>query len=307
MTRKTAQLYLIVAAAIWGISSPVAKFALDYLPAPLLLTYRFFLICLLLLPIAAIKKLKLPKLDINQVVILIILGLLGTVGQIGLIYFGFTYTTSVDGTLIIATSPIIVVLASVIFLKERIMYRERIGILLATLGSFVVILSPLIRTGHIFSGSFKGNFFILLANFCWAGYVLISKYFLRRKFDPLFLTISMFIVGFTGMAFISLANYDLYSIFNFFTRVPLSGHLAILYLAAGAGIAGYLLYQKALSQIDSSEAELFNYLSPAFATPLAAIWLGEPITISFIISCILIGLGVFIAETNPKVSRSKKR
>jgi len=53
-------------------------------------------------------------------------------------------------------------------------------------------------------------------------------------------------------------------------------------------------YQLGIKTVEVSEAEVFNYLSPIFATPIAFLWLKEPITWSFVLSALIIAVGVYL-------------
>lgn len=309
MPKLPAQLLLLIAVALWGISSPVAKYALDYISPQLLLTLRFLLITLILTPFILhnpkkyqpeFKKIK-PKLIPR----LLLLGFLGSVAQIGLIYLGFTYTTAIDGTLLLATSPVIVAFAGVMFLKEKLTRKEILGFAIAASGSLLLIAKPIFETGQIFTGSGIGNLLILLANLCWATYIVSCKSSGLTKISPVILTWITFGVGAIGMAIITIFTLSPLQIITTLKSLTPTVWLAVGYISLFAGILAYSFYQLGIKKIEVSEAEVFNYLSPIFATPIAFVWLKEPITWSFVLSAIVIAVGVYIAETNPVNPRQK--
>jgi DME family drug/metabolite transporter len=67
-------------------------------------------------------------------------------------------------------------------------------------------------------------------------------------------------------------------------------------MALISGALGYFLFSLGQKSIEASEATVFSYIKPIFAVPLAVIWLGEKITVPFIIGSIIITLGVAVAE-----------
>lgn len=300
---KPAHLLILLSVAVWGISSPVAKYVLDFMPPQLVLFLRFTLITVILSPYVILnwKKYTIPlkKSSRTNWATLGIVGFLGSIAQIGLIYLGFTYTTSIDGTLLISTSPVLVAFASVMFLKEKLTKNEVMGYVLATMGSLVLIIGPILSTGKLFSGSAFGNSLIIGANFCWAGYVVLSKRLDHGKLAPVFLTWVTFLIGAIGMGIITFSTLPTQIILAHLQLLPPTGYLGIIYIALFAGIIGYVFYQKAIKTINAAEAELFNYLTPLITTPIAFFWLHEPITLKFIISSLLIGLGIYIAEFRP--------
>lgn len=309
MPKISAQLLLLISVALWGISSPVAKYALGYLSPQLLLFLRFLIITIFLTPYIYINRKKFiketKKFSTSNWVKLITIGFLGSVAQIGLIYLGFTYTTAIDGTLLLASSPIIVALAGLIFLKETLTKREVLGFIIAGFGSLLLVIKPLIETGQIFTGSGIGNSLILAANLCWAIYIVTCKSSGFSKLSPIFLTWITFFTGTLGMGMISLISTPLPQIITTIQNLNTGVIFSLLYVSLGAGIIAYTFYQLGLKSIEVSEAEVFNYLSPIFATPIAYLWLKEPITLTFILSAIIIAIGVYLAETNPVIPHRK--
>lgn len=68
-------------------------------------------------------------------------------------------------------------------------------------------------------------------------------------------------------------------------------------MALLSGGLAYWLYNKGEKTIESSEANIFNYLQPLFAIPVGYLWLGEAITIPFIVGSLVIAAGVLLAQT----------
>lgn len=295
--RTRAYLLLIFAVFLWGISGPVGKFTLTYFPTPILLSIRFGLISLIMAILikSQAKEPFLPtKHRTHTLFSMFILGLFGTIGQIGLIYWGLTYTTSIDATILVSTSPIFVAFASHFLIKEHLTSKKMFGILLGILGSVVIIINPLLETGKLLTGSIFGNLLILAANICWALYAVSSKKLLKVKVSPSLITFWMFFIGFIAMSIISLPFLPQF--ITTIPQIPISTIYALLFLAIGPGIIAYLSYQNALKVVEPTDADLFNYLAPLFAIPLGFFWLHEPVTISFLIGGAIIALGVFIAE-----------
>jgi drug/metabolite transporter (DMT)-like permease len=70
----------------------------------------------------------------------------------------------------------------------------------------------------------------------------------------------------------------------------------ILYMSAISSVIAYFTYNLGYSLIEASEATLFDYLKPIFAAPVALMWLGEQITLPFLVGAGLIFLGVVLTE-----------
>lgn len=202
-----------------------------------------------------------------------------------LLFEGFKLTTSLEGTIITSTSPILVAIAGAFWLKDHITLRERIGLIVAFIGSIIIVVGP----GP--SGSLWGNFLILLSNLAWVGYVILSKKQLRHALSPLFITMFNFLIGFISMTFILFATTNHEPITN-----NLSAHLGVIYMALLSGAIAYYLYQAGQKSIEASEANVFIYLQPLFAAPLAYIWLHESFTLPLAVGSAVIAAGVIVSE-----------
>lgn len=288
--RTRAYLLLLIAVAIWGFAGPVIKFTLGYFDPIVFLTYRFGLTSLILVPLLFIWQPRfwrnLSRFTPKDWFYLIICGLTGTTLQLLLLFWGFNLTSAIDASLISSASPILSTLAAWLFLKDRITIREKIGIAIACVGSIIIVFQPL-------SGSLAGNLLVVAADIVWVVYLILSKKLLRHQLSPLLITTSNFFIGFLSM-----------SIIFFFSRSMnyepitnnLSAHLGVIYMAIFSGALAYFLFQRAQKSIETSEANVFTYLMPIFATPLAYFWLHEPITSPFLVGAAVIAAGVTISE-----------
>ncbi|MBU0998618.1 DMT family transporter [Patescibacteria group bacterium] len=298
--RLRSYIYLVIVAAIWGAAGPVIKFTLRELPPFTFLTYRFFITSLLLVPIMIASKEKFPK-DSKKNLTLLVLSLLGTTVNLGFLFVGLKFTSVLDQTFISETGPIFIILASSIFLKDRITKRERVGIFITFIGTILLIIQPLIKNGFLAYNNLFGNILILLANVSWVGYVIISKKQLRQKVSPLTMTVSNFFVGFiTLLPLAVLENHGAKNFVSVVSSVSFPTQLGVFYMAIISGALAYYLFQLGQKSIESSEAAIFSYLQPLFSTPLAIIWLKEEISSSFIISVIIIITGIIIAQYKKK-------
>ncbi len=298
-SRLTAYFYLIIVAAIWGAAGPVIKYLLASFPVLTIivfLTYRFLLSSVVLLPVFWVSKPKLPN-KLRDWTILIIAGLLGSSVNLLFTFWGIQKTTALDATLLSTIGPILVVMAGVLFLKEQVTRREALGLAVVIAGTVLTILQPILETGG-FSGNIVGNGLIMLANLTWVGYVVISKIELSHRYTPLTLTTTSFMAGFVSLLPIAMLEVgSLGKLWEVLTSVSLAVHAGVFFLGVLSGALAYVLYQEGQRRIEISEANLFSYLSPLFAIPLAVFWLGEQITLPYILGAGIIAAGVVVAET----------
>lgn len=305
--RIKSYIYLTLVVAIWGAAGPIIKFTLKELSPFAFLTYRFFITSLVMIPIMIASKEKFPK-DSKKNFQLLILSLLGTTFNLSFLFVGLKFTTVLDQTFISQAGPVFTILASTIFLKDKITKREKAGIIITFLGTTLIIIQPLIENGILAYKNLFGNILILFANISWTSYVIISKKKLREKVSPLTLAVSNFFVGFiTLLPFAVLESHGAQNLINTISKVSIETQMGVFYMALISGAFGYYLFQLGQKSIESSEAAVFSYLQPLFATPLAIIWLKEKVTSSFLTGITIIILGIIISSYKTKSLVSRKQ
>lgn len=293
--RLRAYLMLLIVATIWGIASPIIKYTLQGFDPVTFLTYRFGISTLIAVVTFAFVGWHIPK-DKKVFWTLILYSFLTSTVSLGFLFLGLKNTTVLDSSLITLSAPLVVSIAGVFFLKEHITKKEKLGMGIAMLGTFLTVIEPLIQN-HGSEIRIAGNLLVLGYVVSAAGGAVLAKKLLRKGVSPLTLTNFSFIVGLLSL--LPFAIFSGSSIPNI-VSVPLPYHLGVLYMAILSGSFAYYLSNKAQKTIEISEASVFSYLYPIFATPLAVFWLGEKITPMFVVGAVIISVGVAIAEIKKK-------
>ena len=125
---------------------------------------------------------------------------------------------------------------------------------------------------------------------------LLLKKIMREKVSPVFIANFAFIVGLVTIGPYTIHKVGLPVIVSSIQNLSLPYHLGVWYMAVLSGTVAYIMRNYAQKTIEVSEASLFGYLGPIISTPLAIIWLGEKITLSFILGALVVITGVYIAE-----------
>lgn len=306
-SRFTSYVLLSINTLVWGAALIVVKPAFSVTTPIRFLFYRYFFAVILSLPILWHYLPKLKK-KTQTILKITLLELLGTTTALTLLYMGLNLTTAIEASLIITTTPIFVILAGVIFLKEREEKHELLGLLIAFTGTVALVSLPLINGGAQNQGlSLTGNLLIIGQNIVNAIYLILAKKHYHRLPKLLVVSIS-FYVGLLSFFILSLleANGSVFSLatsvmsdFNF-----TSVWVASLYMALFGSIIGLTTYIKGQDNIEASEASLFTYLQPLVYIPLGIILLQEKFNVWQGVSLLLILLGVVIAEKRSKKSRN---
>lgn len=292
--RTRAYLYILISIIIWAFAGPIIKYTLGYLDTITFLTFRFGLTSVFLVPFWLWTTRRehhlFPHLEMWDWVTLVVSGLMATTIQLTLLFWGFERTTAIEGTLISSVAPIFIALAGHHFLGDRITRREQVGMTIALIGTLVIVGLPQSMT------SLWGNILVLLANLAWVAEAILTKKLLRHNLSPLFLTTFSFFIGFLSMTPIYFLNHKSYIL----NQLSFGGVLGFLYMVIFSGIIAYWLFLKGQKTIETSEANLFLYLQPLFATPLGYFWLHEKITWSFLLGGLVVAAGVILASVRPK-------
>ena len=294
--RTRAYIYLVINAAIWGIAGVVVKITLREITPFVFLAYRFLITLAVLVPIAFFVKTKIPR-DGKVLWKLFIVSILSTTINLGLLFYGISYSSVLDQTVISASAPILIIAASGVFLHEKIVRKEKIGILITIVGNLVIVLQPILEGGAFKAQNAFGNFLILPSNLAYVIYVILTKEQLKEKIDPFLIVVASFFVGFvTILPFAIFEAHGITPMVNQVKHLTLLGQSGVIYMALLSGALGYFLYQLGQKSIEASEASLFTYLQPIFVAPFALLLLHEEISTPFIIGSIIIAFGIFVAE-----------
>ena len=304
--RLTAYLFMLIVSVIWGFAGPIIKFTLHDFPPLVFLSYRFAISSAIAFVYFSYAKPKFStKTNWGQICLYSFLGI--TLG-LGLLFFGFDKTTSLTGSLLSASAPIMLVLAGAIFLHERVSKHEKTGITIAFLGTLFIVLAPFLitRTG-VALGNVEGNVLIMLSILVDTFASILVKFIVRDHTSPETLTHISFIFGFATLLPIAVALHSIDGLLFFIRNAPLSAHLGVWYMAILSGTLAYTLRNKAVKSIEVGETAVFTYLYPLWAAPLAFYWLGETVNGYFWVGATIIAIGVIIAEYKRRQSNKKSR
>lgn len=282
-------LALIIANVIWGMASPIFKFALTNIPPFTLAFIRFFFSGLIFLPLALNKW---QRLTTKQWLEIILVGFFGITINISFFFLGLERTESINVPVIASSGPIFIYLLSIIFLRERPKLRVLSGMLIALVGVLLIILSPLIVDGKKFVlGAIEGNLFILVATMGSVFQTIFGRDVLK-KINPMQVAAITFLFGsLTFMPFIpkEFSNWNI-SLLN------TAGWTGIVFGVFFSSAIAYFLFYYGISRLSAQEVGVFTYIDPIAAIIIAAPLLHEYPNIFYIFGGLLIFGGIYFAE-----------
>ncbi|GAB2953604.1 DMT family transporter [Hymenobacter coalescens] len=217
------------------------------------------------------------------------------IGLNQLLFFGgLNLTTPISASLIQTVSPIVVVLASVALLGERVTLLRATGILVAGVGAALVILSrgPAGAAGESVA---LGNLYILL-NATFFGLYLVLAAPLMKKYHAFTVLARSFLVG----ACIVVPFGWREALAPDYAHLPARIWADILYMVFMLTIVAYLLNNWALKHAPPALLGVYIYLQPILAV-LIAVGLGrDQLTWARAGQGLLIFLGVWLVSQKPK-------
>ena len=229
-----------------------------------------------------IEKVDIPKIIASS--------LIGITFAISFLFLGLRLAPSINAPIIFSSSPILLLLFAIFYLKEKPKSKVFIGTGISLIGVFLIILRPIFE--HGFTGAILGNLFFILAIFSDSTSTIIVKKYIN-KYSPLTVVFWSFLIGSTLL--LPAAAFETRNI-NFFDIFTYQGIIGIAYGVVLAAVIAHLLYTFGIKYIKISEIGIFAYVDP-IATALVAIpLLNEEITFYYLLGSLLVFAGIFIAE-----------
>ena len=207
---------------------------------------------------------------------------------------GLQFTTPINGSVIMVTTPIIVLVLSGIILGEKITKIKVFGILAGLSGA--LILSVYNRSASSGDNVLLGNLLVLVNAASYSYYLILIKK-LTNKYHPytfikwLFLFGTFFVLPF-GYSELAAVNWSSFTPYIWFS---------ILFVVVCATFATYLLNPIALRKLSATTVSTFVYIQPIFAGIFAILMGSDSLNTVKILAAALIFLGVYLVSKNPKL------
>lgn len=282
--RTTAIFMAILAAALFGISSPVSKLLLAEIPPALMASLLYFGAGFGMLAINIIKTLskreqieaKMTKKEMPYIIGMIILDVAAPV----FLMLGLTMSTAANASLLNNFEIVATSLIALLIFKEAIGKRMWIAILLITLSSIILSVKDL----SSFSFS-TGSLFVILASLCW-GFENNCTRMLSLK-DPLQIVVVKGFGSGAGSLVIALVLKQ-YST----NLLYLSLALLLGFVAYGLSIFFYIIAQR---ELGAARTSAYYAVAPFIGVLLSIIIFGQQMSVSFIIALVIMIIGAFLA------------
>jgi drug/metabolite transporter (DMT)-like permease len=287
-SRHMAELAILLVMLTWGANVVAVKAVLADVPPILFAFVRFGSAFLVLLAVLRWREgsVGLPRRDILP---LLLLGLAGFGLYQDLWATALGRTTASNSALITAATPVSTMLIAAAVGSDTLSRGKVLGALIGFTGVVAVVGAT---HGFGFTGASAGDLMTLCATICWACYVAFGAPVLMRH-SPL--RTATWAIGFGCLGMLPFAAWQA-STFDL-SRIHASTVGLFLFCALLAAAAANVVMFEAVKVLGPTRAMLFQFLVPAFAVALAALFLGEAIVVGQLAGGVVIVLGILVARS----------
>ena len=293
-----AHLALLGANIIYGVNYIIAKGIMpDKIEPSAFVFIRLFCASIIFWIIKLFIKEKIQRKHMPRI---ILCGLLGAAANQLLFFNGLNLTSPIDASIIMTSTPVLVLIFSFILLKEKVTSNKLLGSFIAGVGAITLIIYGNNAGG---TSTFLGNLFIFLNATSYALYLVIVKP-LMKQYHAITIISWVFLFGFLFMLPFGLPDF----ILTDFTAFDLNTYLVIGFVVIFTTFFAYLFNIYALNYVSPSVNSSYIYLQPAISFIMVSIYAyilmqdqyNNDISLIKILSCFMVVAGVYLISKTPK-------
>ncbi|ANQ50373.1 DMT family transporter [Flammeovirga sp. MY04] len=288
ITKVQAHLFLVGASFAYGANYNVAKIVMpDYVQPKGFILMRVIFAAVLFTVIHRIfikEKIESTQ-DYRRLVFAAFFG-----ACLNMITFfeGLSLTSPINASVIMVSSPILVLIMSAIILNEKVTAKKVVGIVLGLAGALILVG----MNGFDFSSGTAQGDILVIVNACSYGYYLILIKPLATKYHPFTILKWVFIFG--APMVLPFGIMDLVEAqWHTFTPEVIG---AIAFVLIGATCITYLFNAISLQVLNASTTSFYIYFQPLIAGAIAVFLFGEQPRWEQLYATILIFTGVALVS-----------
>lgn len=286
--RRRGFLFISIAAAMFGLGTVLAKL-LGEAFNPFFVSWLSLLCGGIVVSASQLVRRKplLPHLTRTSWIDMLLLASLGTAMPLLCVVTGLAQTSAITGNFLLQSQGLAAIILAVLFLKEKMVWKQVAGMALLIIGSLLVIVRDL-HGGSLQIQGGQGDLLVLLAA-VGLGFAYIPSKRLVKHGDALqIILLRLFIGSLFLLPFLPFQT----TILLVPLTIALIGWLG-LYIVTSFGL-GYIFQQMGLSLLQAWESAALMQTLPLFGTVFALLLLHESLTPLQIIGGCVILLGGFL-------------
>jgi drug/metabolite transporter (DMT)-like permease len=220
--------------------------------------------------------------------VILLLSILGIALFNTLVYTALQFTTAINAVLMQSTMPVIIVVMSYLFFRERVTPRQSVGVALSLAGALVIVAQGKLQTLLGLSLN-AGDALVFIAVVGYAAYSALLRQ--RPAIHPLSFVAVTFIWG-VGVLLPFYLWEHLSGRVMVFDTITL---LSVGYVAIFPSILAYLCFNRGVELVGANRAGLFIHLMPVFGSLMAIVFLSESLRWYHGLGIVLILSGILLA------------
>lgn len=277
-------LQLMFVMATWGLNIVSIKYLTQHMDIRALAALRIVVAFVAVTLIVKARRGRIPRLGRVELAWVALAGFLVVYAHQTALVYGLQFSSAANGTLLMATSPLLSALLAALFYRERLTWLRIAGALLGLAGVAMVVVGSGAQIG--LTGWGDAIVFLAVAVFVFGGLVIQR---ISRTLDPLAMLWYMYLAGGLMLMAHAAMTPSSYDADNWsMTWWP---WLVLLFSAVIASGVSNILWNAGIARLGISRAALFVNWLPIFGLLFAALFLDEHVTLVHVagLACILSG------------------
>lgn len=289
---------LTLATATWGSAFIAGKFAVESFSPATVAFFRFLGAAILLFPLMWVMEKNRKKPTRKDYGLFAVLGLTGIALYNICFFLASKHAPVIKSSLFIASNPVLIVLLSGLFLKEKITKNHIIGMIIALTGAAFIITDGHLLT--LFKLGFEPIDFVLMgAVISWALYSVVGKIVLKKYSS---VESTTYAVAFGTIFLLPFAINE--TSWLDIQQASAVSWISIAHMSIFVTVVSFVMYYNGIKEIGAAKASIFINVMPVSAVVMATLILGETFTIAHAIGAVLVLTGVYIG-TNTRLFKKK--
>lgn len=238
-----------------------------------------------------VKSQKIAKQDYKKIILASFFGI-----ALNMLCFfkGLSLTSPISASVMMVTSPIMVLIFSSILLKENIIKRKVIGVFVGLIGAVLLIVYG--NSGDTTdTDSTLGNFLVFINAASYGLYLVLVKK-LISKYNPITFIKWFYLFGLFLVIPFSFSEFNEIS----WTSMPADIYLKVGFVILFTTCITYLFNIYGLSKLKPTTVGVFIYLQPVIATIFALFVGSDSLSLVKIGASVVIFSGVYLVTKQPK-------
>ena len=232
-----------------------------------------------------IKQQKIEKSDYKKILLASIFGV--TINMLAF-FKGLSLTTPISASVMMVTSPIMVLIFSSILIRKAIGRQRILGVFIGLVGTILLILYGNSSNGNA-TNSNLGNFLVFVNASSYGLYLVLAKN-LITKYNPIVFVKWLYLFGLVIV--IPFGYNELTEVV--WQEIPTNIYWNIGFVVIFTTCITYLFNLYGLSKLKPTTVSVFIYLQPVIATVYALIAGSDSLSLIKIGATLLIFLGVYL-------------